>query len=46
MVVYYRATTPAADGSGKPQVRNFTHTWVQRGDTWRILGGMCREATP
>lgn len=45
---YYRATTrlTAGDGSTKARVRYFTHVWVREAGSWKIMGGMCREATP
>jgi hypothetical protein len=45
VVVYYRATdqAPQPDGSLKPRVRSFTHTWVRMGASWQVIGGMCRE---
>ena len=45
---YYRATTrlAAGDGSTRARVRYFTHVWVREAGTWKIMGGMCREATP
>lgn len=45
---YYRATTrlTASDGSKRARIRYFTHVWVREAGTWKIIGGMCREATP
>jgi Domain of unknown function (DUF4440) len=45
---YYRATTrlTAGDGSTRARVRYFTHVWVREAGSWKIMGGMCREATP
>jgi hypothetical protein len=44
---YYRATTrlAAGDGSTRARVRYFTHVWVRAAGTWKIMGGMCRDAT-
>ena len=45
IVVYYRATdhVVGADGSRKPRVRNFTHSWIRVGSSWQVIGGMCRD---
>ena len=45
---YYRAATrlTAGGGSTRARVRYFTHVWVREAGSWKIMGGMCREATP
>jgi uncharacterized protein DUF4440 len=45
---YYRAATrlTAGDGTTRARVRYFTHVWVREAGSWKIIGGMCREATP
>ena len=46
--VYYRATMrlTSPDGKIEERVQNFTHLWVHDGGAWKIIGGMCRDASP
>ncbi len=43
VIVYYRAVIRSEypDGRSEATVRRFTHTWIQTGNVWKILGGMC-----
>ncbi len=42
-VIYYKThRTRRPDGTEVDERFNVTHTWVKRGEDWKILGGMAR----
>jgi|SRR5215831_1054515 len=45
VVVHYRVTIASAYPDGREESPRrevkITHTWLQVGDTWQIIGGMC-----
>ena len=49
-VVHYAAeyVFDFGDGTtkGAGEWRKFTHTWMQIGDSWQIIGGMCANQAP
>ncbi|MBT0668218.1 nuclear transport factor 2 family protein [Novosphingobium profundi] len=43
-IIYYRThRTMLADGTPADDRFDVTHTWVQEGGKWRVLGGMARS---
>jgi len=47
-VVHYWLTRLWIDkeGNGAPSTVKITHTWMQVGDSWQIIGGMAAPAAP